>query len=332
MRRIQVVMGVLLLMIAPDAVSADAQAPGPAEVKVRRFDQNPVIRSEMLPGKDGANINGPSLIRVPDWIAKPLGRYYLYFAHHGGKYIRLAFADQLEGPWKIHEKGVLRLEDAPGCKDHIASPDVIVVPERKEIRMYFHGPGKSAKGQVTFVALSPDGLSFTASDEAIAPFYFRAFRHGEMWYGMSKGGLLWRSKDGLTGFEEGPDPMPGAEGRDKPGYNKPGARHVAVQPDGQALWVYYSNIGDTPERILRCRLELTPDWKTWRAGPPQEVLRPEKDYEGIDLPAKASSAGAAKGREHALRDPAIFVEGGKTYLLYSVAGESGIAIAEICVP
>jgi hypothetical protein len=30
-----------------------------------------------------------------------------------------------------------------------------------------------------------------------------------------------------------------------------------------------------------------------------------------------------------LRDPAIFEEDGRTYLLYAVAGESGIAIAEL---
>jgi hypothetical protein len=329
MRQVLLAAGILLLAGAPGASAAEAPAPPPA---VRRFAQNPLIRPEMLPGKDGANINGPSLIRAPDWIEKPLGRYYLYFAHHNGAYIRLAVADRLEGPWTIHEKGVLRLEEAPGCKGHIASPDAIVVPERKEIRMYFHGPGRSEKGQRTFVALSSDGLRFKASEEPIAPFYFRAFRHGGLWYGMSKGGLLWRSKDGLTGFEEGPDPMPGAAGRDKPTYNKPGVRHVAVQPDGQALWVYYSNIGDAPERILRCRLELTSDWTAWRAGPPQEVLRPEKDCEGVDLPVKASSAGASSGREHALRDPAVFVEDGRTYLLYTVAGESGIGIAELAQP
>ena len=30
-----------------------------------------------------------------------------------------------------------------------------------------------------------------------------------------------------------------------------------------------------------------------------------------------------------LRDPAVYVEDGRTYLLYAVAGESGIAIAEV---
>jgi beta-xylosidase len=59
-------------------------------------------------------------------------------------------------------------------------------------------------------------------------------------------------------------------------------------------------------------------------------LRPETAYEGADLPLKKSSAGAASGRENALRDPAIFVDDdGRTYLLYSVAGESGIGIAEL---
>ncbi len=319
----------LSLVMLSAGVAAEAAEKAKKTLKVVRSAQNLVIRPEMLPGKDGGNINGPSLIRVPDWVEKPLGRYYLYFAHHGGSYIRLATADKLEGPWRIHKPGVLSLKDAPGCKGHVASPDAIVVPERKEIRLYFHAPAKAGGGQMTFVALSSNGLSFKASGEPLCPFYFRAFRHDGMWFGMSKGGLLWRSKDGLGGFEEGPDPMPGAEGRDKPTYNKPGPRHVALNRVGNTLWVYYSSIGDSPERILRCRIELTPDWRAWRASPPEEVMRPETPYEGSDLPVRASSAGAAGRRENALRDPAAFVEDGRTYLLYSVAGESGIAIAEL---
>ena len=49
-----------------------------AEVsRVERLPGNPIIRPEMLPGPDGENINGPSLIRVPSWVKNPLGRYYL---------------------------------------------------------------------------------------------------------------------------------------------------------------------------------------------------------------------------------------------------------------
>jgi hypothetical protein len=59
------------------------------------------------------------------------------------------------------------------------------------------------------------------------------------------------------------------------------------------------------------------------------VLQPEMDYEGADLPLKPSKGGRAPGRVRQLRDPAIFCEGKKVYLLYSVAGESGIAISEL---
>ena len=63
-----------------------------------RLKVNPIITPGMLPSGDGDNINGPSMIKVPDWIQSPLGKYYLYFAHHQGKYIRLAYADHPEGP------------------------------------------------------------------------------------------------------------------------------------------------------------------------------------------------------------------------------------------
>ena len=49
-------------------------------MRVERFVDNPIIDPHM-DGRMGGNINGPSLIRVPDWLADPLGRYYLYFAH-----------------------------------------------------------------------------------------------------------------------------------------------------------------------------------------------------------------------------------------------------------
>jgi hypothetical protein len=45
-----------------------------------RLDTNPIIKPDMLKGDDGKNINGPSLINVPDWVKAPLGKYYLYFA------------------------------------------------------------------------------------------------------------------------------------------------------------------------------------------------------------------------------------------------------------
>ncbi|GIT64032.1 MAG: hypothetical protein Ct9H300mP22_4320 [Gammaproteobacteria bacterium] len=55
------------------------------------------------------NIQGPSLIKVPEWIENPLGKYYLYFADHKGLYIRLAYADELQDPGIFMHQEVSKL-------------------------------------------------------------------------------------------------------------------------------------------------------------------------------------------------------------------------------
>jgi len=102
-------------------------------MQVRRFPENPIVRPRM-DGRMGDNVNGPPPIRVPAWFERPLGRYDLYFAHHDGRYIRLAYADDLHGPWQTHEPGVLPLV-ASHVGGHIASPDVHVDDERRPIRL-----------------------------------------------------------------------------------------------------------------------------------------------------------------------------------------------------
>ena len=106
-------------------------------------------------------------------------------------------------------------------------------------------------------------------------------------------------------------------------------RHAAVDLRGNRLAVYYSRIGDAPERILVSYIDLTPDWKRWKASPPVSVLAPEKQWEGADRPIEVSKMDLAPGKVRQLRDPAIFRENGQVYLLYTVAGESGIAIAKL---
>ena len=59
------------------------------------------------------------------------------------------------------------------------------------------------------------------------------------------------------------------------------------------------------------------------------MLLPENDWEGGNLPPEASVRDAINVPVRQLRDPAIFVDGDRVYLLYAVAGEAGIAIAEI---
>jgi hypothetical protein len=214
----------LLLLAALGGFAACTQQDRPATEtgpEVVRLPNNPIVWPEMLAEDDGANINGPSLISVPSWVEGALGRYYLYFAHHVGSYIRLAYADDLAGPWTVHEPGALRIEntvcnnlDASSNGDirHIASPDVHVDAESRQIRMYFHcpvyisGPPESDDSyqQVTFVATSSDGLDFRAGTEQLGDYYFRIFQWGGYHYALARAGALFRSADGLSVFEKGP--------------------------------------------------------------------------------------------------------------------------------
>lgn len=130
-------------------------------------------------------------------------------------------------------------------------------------------------------------------------------------------GTFRRSPNGLSDFEEGPTLF------------TPDMRHSAVLLDGDTLHVFYSNAHDNPERILHTRIRMDVDWRKWETQTPETLLTSETDYEGADCPVKPSERGAAHQRVHQLRDPCIFREDDRTYLLYSIAGEHGIAVAEI---
>jgi hypothetical protein len=106
-------------------------------------------------------------------------------------------------------------------------------------------------------------------------------------------------------------------------------RHAAVMTRGDTLWVFWTQVGDVPERILLSRVALSGDWMHWRDEPPIEVMRPERVWEGADAPLIPSIRSTAYGHVNQLRDPAILEEDGRVFLLYAVAGESGIAIAEL---
>lgn len=292
---------------------------GQATVAVERLPNSPIITPQGDPTL-GTNINGPALIKVPQWVKNPLGAYYLYFADHKGKYIRLAYANRLDGVWTVYKPGTLQLTSSH-FTDHIASPEVVVDDEKHQIRMYYHGLTPEERAQHTRVAVSTDGLSFTAMQEPVGrgSAYWRIFRYSGYWYALAMPGRLFRSKDGLTPFESGAQLFP----------SSPTQIHSAVLVKGDTLHVFYTRSGDTPERIFYSKVVLGKDWGNWKPSAPQECLSPETEWEGAKLPLSAGRIGALDAPIHALRDPALFQERGKTYLLYAVAGESGIAIAEI---
>lgn len=291
-------------------------------VSATRLGSGPII-GRFMDQRMGANVNGPSLIKTPDWMAGRLGKYHLYFAHHLGSYIRLAYADHLEGPWQIYSPGVLDITETPLFYEHIASPDVHVDDERQELRMYFHGVSNpepwEAPEQATSFAVSKDGTTFEVSNRLIGKSYFRVWKWGGVHFAVSLCGQLWRSTDGGVSFEEGSS----LTGLPK------GTRHPAVMVRNDDLWVAWSAIGDCPERILMAQIDTSGDWRDWQIGNPQEVLAPEMDWEGGRLPLVPSQGDLAPAPVRQLRDPAFYSEGGNDYLLYSVAGEAGIAIAQL---
>jgi hypothetical protein len=293
------------------------------------------------------------VIRVPAWIDKPLGRYYMYFAHHMGTFIRLAYADEPTGPWKIYSPGVLQVKDTAFYRPqpdppenledfytHVASPEIFVDEADRRLVLWFHGwytdgnrwpvgPAAARQwarqqgyGQFTQSAASTDGLHFDVRAPITRTSYLRVFPHDGSLYGMARLGLLLRSKDPLGEFEAGPNPF-----RDGPYAGR--VRHVAVLQRNGTLYVFFTAIGDAPERIMMSSIDPSADWTGWKASTAVELLRPEAAYECPTLPIEPSLAGDVKGPVRQLRDPGIFDENGRTLLFYSICGEQGIAAAEL---
>lgn len=299
----------------------------------------PIISVDDRPELEG-NANGPSLIAAPEWLPDPPAKYLLYFAHHEGHSIRLAASDDLVGPWQMITPAPLELErslfaseapaesqlhreardymarSADGNYPHIASPDVWVDHQTEQIRLYYHGRLEDGR-QRSRVALSRDGLNFAARMEIIGLPYFRIFYHADWFYAIAMPGQLYRSRDGLGEFETGPR------------LTQEPIRHHALLPYGNEWYVLWTRVGDSPERILLSRLDMETEWRQWQFAETHELHRAQKPWEGADMMPRASEYGAVKQRVNQLRDPAIFVEDGRIYLLYAIAGEQGIAIGEL---
>ncbi len=340
---------VVLLAVAGSLAMQPAGA-----VTARRLPQNPLITLRTSASL-GDNINGPSVIRVPSWVERPLGRYYMYFAHHMGGHIRLAYADAVEGPWRIHEPGVLPVsetalfrpqpdpvENLENFYTHVASPEIEIDRVNRRLTMWVHGWWTDGKrwpvgepaarewarqngySQFTQAAISTDGLSFSARPSITRIPYLRVFRLDAALYGMARLGRLARAKDPLATFELGPNPFRGG-----PYANR--VRHVAVLQRGRRIHVFFTAIGDAPERILMSTIEASGDWSTWVASPAVEVMAPEATYECASMPVAPSEAGDIKGPARQLRDPAILEDAGRVFLFYSYCGEQGIAAAELTI-
>ncbi|MFN7982846.1 MAG: hypothetical protein U0Q11_13380 [Vicinamibacterales bacterium] len=336
-------------------MSAVGRGQSPPTVTATRLPQNPLITvssSKTL----GDNVNGPTVIRVPSWVQRPLGRYYMYFANHMGTFIRLAYADAVTGPWKVYEPGVLDVRDTAFYRaqpdpvetlddfyTHVASPEILLEANPPRMVMWTHGwwtrgeqwPAKPSEarawarehgyGQYTQAAVSTDGLHFTVQPAITRTSYVRVFMRGASYYGVSRLGLVSKASDPLVEFAAGPNLF----------VNTPYAgrvRHVALVLRGDSMFVFFTAIGDAPEHVVMARVDLSGDWTMWRAGGFVDVLAPETAYECVSLPNAPSESGDISKPVKQIRDPFVFEEDGRAYLFYSTCGEQGIAAAELRLP
>lgn len=334
------------LLLTPSSL---AQTPELESISLSRLGDGPIIYAGIHPSI-GENIQGPTAVRVPDWVENPLGRYYLYFADHKGLYIRLAYADEIVGPWRIHEPGSLQIDqsyfltappvvseerlnaavaerEARGTvfshdlvteltTPHIASPDIHVDEENQQFIMYYHGLEDLGR-QFSRVATSKDGINFVAQPQNLGRSYMRAFPHDGITYIMSMPGQFYRSQDGFTDFETGPRLF------------EPNMRHAALLKRGSTLYVFWTRVGDAPESILLSSIDISGNWEDWQETEAVLKLQPEFAWEGAGSPNEPSVRSSAYGLVNQLRDPAILVDGDDVYLFYAFGGESGIAVARV---
>jgi len=150
-----------------------------------------VIAPNSEPG-DPAN---PSVIRLPDWIAPsdradPNANYYMYYGSHTDHYIRMRWAETLDGPWSTfnlggryngHDRRGVFDTDSDSTRDsydHVFAPDVHVDDVNQRIIMYYHGKNQGPsydydeetriyqRHMQGFVATSRYGLNFNDPTEA----------------------------------------------------------------------------------------------------------------------------------------------------------------------
>ncbi len=359
----------LLLILA---MISSLMVEGQGFIATRMNNKQPIITRQMFldlgaTAEEAQNINGPSLIRIPDWIpleerADSSAVFYLYFANHRGNYLRLAWSAEIEGPYHLYKvgseyevgnRGIIDLgaDDKISVREnltlqkHMASPDVIVDDSNKQIIMYFHGPVDEPDGQRTFVATSPYGLNFQDSilPVLIGTSYARIFEYKDTVYGiMSKAGFAkgghvddpWNippDHDFLTKLWDHRSGNPYDDYYETINFDGR-VRHPGIHLEEDTLFVFYSRVGDTPERIQMSAIRLDiGTYDTWQPiFPHMEILRTEEVWEGVELPIMPSESGSVHEMMHQLRDPDIFEDiDGSLYLLYSGAAENALGIARL---
>ena len=213
---------------------------------------------------------------------------------------------------------------------------------------YVHGHGceprlnaSSHNYQPTLLYQSDDGISWTLHKRFTqdSPYLFHNLFYlanpvlnveDDYYYTLSRinsvsGVVLCRSKSIEGPFEWGP----------KLGQS---LRHFDIHFVEGIIYVLYSMIGDTPERILLGTIDTTlgTDWNDWNFLPGPRILEPRYWFEHQNTIVSTSVEGLAKDR-HRISDPRLLLDEDmgpdklSGLLFYSVQGEREIATAKISI-
>ena len=115
---------------------------------------------------------------------------------------------------------------------------------------------------------------------------------------------------------------------------EPDMRHAGLLVEGSTLYVFWSRVGDAPEKLLLSQIDLSkPDWDQWQATAPVEILSPQQNWEGANIEIQASLRGEMDITAHELRDPYVFRDvDSALYLYYVGGGEKAIGVARLVAP
>lgn len=117
-----------------------------------------VLQADGLKYRPHDDVIYPAVLRMDRHIAKPPGKFYMYYAPHdapGG--ICVALANKPEGPWREYTNNpVIGCDWAPHYRvSHVSGPDAIWNDKEGKVFLYFHG-----ENDVTRLASSADGIHF----------------------------------------------------------------------------------------------------------------------------------------------------------------------------
>ena len=311
------------------------------------------------------NIQTPSLISIPLWLRQEVDifknqSYLGFYSQHptsighdergvANRTLGLFVIDDLVGSWS-DVSHLLKVDAKSVACDSLHGPDVQVDSVNRRLVMYVHGHGclmangsRTAK-QPTFKLKSTDGLFWqpsrqTQHDEAHQHtslplvmgdlFYTRYFSMNDNVF------IFGKSQEDPLGYLTVVCSKSLSISNLQRVRLLKGVRHFSIHRVVDVLFIFFTLITDSPERIMLGTIDLTKPCLEWEIFPGPIILQPELHYEhgGVAIsPSKAGSAGCEV--KHELRDPFFFAKDTtesvlRGWLLYVVKGEGGIALSKI---